>query len=88
MTQPQEDEEKAALPLEEELNSEPLGFDWPVFLGRTAGLVVVGAMLVTAVDLSFNRGLDWLDILRVSILPFSAGAALMLLAELLDRQGE
>ena len=43
---------------------------------------------VPNVDLSFNRGLDWLDIFRVSIQPFAFGAALLLLAEILDRRGD
>ena len=95
MTEQQEHDEKDALWEEEEGDDdegdEDVGgfeFDWPVFLGRAAGLVLLGGMLVSAVDLSFNRGLDWLDVLRLSLVPFGAAAALLLVAELLDRYGE
>ena len=62
--------------------------DWPVFLARLAGLICLAATLITAMYLLSEPSLEWHDVMRVSILPFAAGALLLVSAEVLDRLGD
>ena len=88
MENQQEDGGQDVVPTDVEEEVEPAGFDWPVFLARATGLAVIGAALITAVDASLNAGLDWVNVMRTSVLPFSAGALIMVGAELMDRLGD
>lgn len=80
-------ESEVADELEYDDEPEP-DFDWAVFAIRASGFVVLGAILVTSVDLSFNQAFDWLTIMRGAILPFVGGMLLLAAAELIDRRGD
>ncbi len=70
-----------------DFDDEP-SFDWIVFILRVSALLVLGATLITSVDLSRNQDVEWLTVMRLSILPFVGGMLLLAAAELIDRRGD
>ena len=59
-----------------------------VLLIRMAGLFVIAATVVSAIDYSINQNAGWLDITRVALVPFAAGVLILAAAEVIDRLGD
>ena len=69
-------------------DDEESDFDWIVFVLRTSALIVFGATIITSVELSLNQDVDWINVMRLAVLPFVGGMLVLAAGELVDRQGD